>query len=302
MGKESNEEGRGPFRPETARFWVILAILAVSTAAILIKISSSHPLTISFWRLFIAWLILLPFAIMDIKNSRFRFQRKQILQLALVGLFLALHFGTWIWSFEFTKVSSSVLLVTTHPVFVALISVYWLGERLKKVAIAGIVISLLGSGFVLGGDFAVSGDALLGDVLALAGSIAVGLYLLGGSRLRSSTTLPVYGVMVYGFAMIFLLIPILFLDVELIVDDSLEYLIFAALALGPMLAGHTVYNWSLKYISPTLVSVSLLGEPVGSTILAILILGDYPWIGFYLGAPLVFVGIYFVARYPPKRD
>ena len=279
--------------------WIILAIAAISTAAILIKLSSSHPLVIAFWRLMIAWMILLPFAFRDVIYGRCLFKKQQILPLALVGLFLSLHFITWIWSFQFTKVSSSVLLVTTHPIFVAIISRFMLNERLKRIAAFGIGISLIGSILVLGGDLSISGDAFVGDILALTGSVMVGLYILGGARLRKETTLPVYAAFVYGFAMLFILIPVALLGVDLIVSDLNEYVIFMALALGPMLAGHTIYNWSLKYVSPTLVSVSMLGEPAGSTILAILILGDYPWFGFYLGSPLVFLGIYLIARYPP---
>ena len=247
----------------------------------------------------IAWMILLPFAFRDVIYGRCLFKKQQILPLALVGLFLSLHFITWIWSFQFTKVSSSVLLVTTHPIFVAIISRFMLNERLKRIAAFGIGISLIGSILVLGGDLSISGDAFVGDILALTGSVMVGLYILGGARLRKETTLPVYAAFVYGFAMLFILIPVALLGVDLIVSDLNEYVIFMALALGPMLAGHTIYNWCLKYVSPTLVSVSMLGEPAGSTILAILILGDYPWFGFYLGSPLVFLGIYLIARYPP---
>jgi drug/metabolite transporter (DMT)-like permease len=297
MNGAADKRGRGLFRPEHAKLWILVAITAVSTAAILIKLSDSHPLTIALWRLLIAWVILFPFAMRDMPGSVKNLGKKKLVALGIIGFFLAVHFGSWIWSFQYTKVSSSVLLVTTHPIFVAVASYYIFKERLPVLAILGIILSLVGSALIVGWDFSISRWALLGDSLALLGSLMAGLYILGGHRLRKDLSLPVYAFFVYGFSMLFLLIPIIAARIEILPSDPVEYLIFIGLALGPMLAGHTIYNWALKYVSPTLVSVSLLGEPVGSTILAILILNDLPWPGFYLGAPLVMLGIYAVGRY-----
>lgn len=287
------------FSEGSARYWILLSILAVSTAAILIRSSDSHPLVIAFWRLLIAYALILPFTLRSCASGE-NPSRRDIALMIFTGLALSLHFASWIWSFQFTKVSSSVLLVTTHPIFVSSISVIAFKERLRKMAIVGIAIAIMGSAIIVVSDIGMSGDALLGDLLAILGSIMAGTYILAGSRIRKRVSLPIYANVVYGSAFMFLLIAILILGIDFVPGEPVEYMIFAALAIGPMILGHTIYNWALKYISPTFVSVSLLGEPVGSTLLAILFLGEMPWAGFFIGAPLALVGIYLVGRYGRK--
>jgi drug/metabolite transporter (DMT)-like permease len=283
------------FKPEHARYWIVLAVASVSTAAILIKLSDAHPMAIAFWRLLIAWTLLLPFSIAGLLRSRERPSRMDVLLMVGVGLVLAVHFTAWIWSFQTTKVSSSVLLVTTHPVFVAAMSIYLFKEKVGKIAFAGMGIALFGSAILVLADLGISGETIVGDSLALLGSLMAGIYLLAGSRLRTRVSLGTYVNVVYGSSFLFLLAGILVLGIDPVQTDPVEYLIFAGLAIGPMILGHTLYNWTLKYVSPTVVSVSLLGEPVGSTLLAIVFLDEFPWPGFYIGAPLVLAGIYLVS-------
>ncbi len=285
------------FRQEQAPFWIIIAMAAVSTAAILIKLSESHPLTIALWRLIIAEAILLPFAIPSIRKELPLLDRRTMLGLMLVGLALAMHFTLWIWSFQFTTVASSVLLVTTHPVFVAVISFVAFGERLSSRVVAGMALALIGSVLVIGGDLSFSGEALKGNLLALGGGVMAGLYILAGSRFRKKLSLSTYAFLVYGPASLFLLAASLSTGVDLTPIEPNEYLLFLLLAVGPMLAGHTIYNWALRYVSPTVISVTLLGEPVGSSILAYLILSENPGTGALLGGPVVLLGIFLVARY-----
>ncbi len=295
------ENGKGPFRSEHAPFWIIIAMGAVSTAAILIRLSDSHPLTIALWRLLIAEAFLLPFAIPTIKRELPELDKRTLIGLVMVGLILALHFGLWIWSFQFTTVASSVLLVTTHPIFVALISYSAFGERFGPKVLIGMVLALIGSVVVIGGDLTFSGEAVKGNLLALGGGLMAGIYILAGSRFRKRLSLPTYAYLVYGPASLFLLVATLISRIEIVPVDPAEYLIFLLLALGPMLAGHTIYNWSLKFVSPTVISVTLLGEPVGSSILAMLILSEYPGTGALLGGPLVLLGIFLVARFSGKE-
>jgi drug/metabolite transporter (DMT)-like permease len=284
------------FNRSTSKLWIVVALIAVSFAAILIRLSDSHPLSIAAWRLLLADVILLPFFIWMFSRERLSIGRKQFFQLGLVGLALALHFGMWIWSFQMTKVASSVVLVTTHPLFVAAISVGLFKEKLNKIAVGGLVLALFGSFLLIAGDLTISGETLIGNLLALGGAVMAGIYILAGSRYRKKISLPSYAFIVYLWAALFILIAILIGGVEFLVEAPKEYLIFLGLAVGPMLAGHTIYNWTLKFISPTLVSVSLLGEPVGSTILAILLLNEAPGTGAVIGGPIVLIGIYLVAR------
>ncbi|MBN1539660.1 MAG: DMT family transporter [Candidatus Thermoplasmatota archaeon] len=284
------------FNRSNSRIWIFVAMAAVSIAAILIKLSTSHPLAIAAWRLLIADSILLPFFIWTIRSERFTIGRKRFFQLGLVGLALALHFAMWIWSFQMTRVSSSVVLVTTHPLFVAIISVSLFNEKLNAKAVLGMIIALAGSFLLIAGDLTMSFKTLTGNLLALGGAVMAGIYILAGSRFRKDISLPGYAFIVYLWAALFLLIAIFVGGVRFLSDSPTEYLILFGLAAGPMLAGHTIYNWALRYVSPTFVSVSLLGEPVGSTILAVLILAEMPGWGAIIGGPIVLFGIYLVAR------
>ena len=301
MENGDEEASFGPFRPGTANAWIAVAILAVSTAALFIKLSSSHPIAIAFWRLLIAQIVIAPMAIFKMRSRSQRPSIATILKLSVVGLALALHFSMWIWSFQFTTVASSVLLVTTHPIFVATLAYLLFKEKLSRIGIIGMIAALVGSMIIMGGDLTVSRISLTGNLLAFGGALMAGLYILSGRRFRRELNLWVYVFFVYGFAMLFLLIFSLYLKANLLVTDPSEYLLFGALALGPMLLGHTVYNWALRYVSPTLVSVSLLGEPIGSTLLALIFLGETPYIGAIVGAPIVLAGIYLVAKRSKKQ-
>ena len=272
MKNGDDEVAFGPFRPGNANLWIVVAILAVSTAALFIKLSSSHPITIAFWRLLIAQIVIAPIAIYKLRHRANRPSLSTVGKLIVVGLALALHFSMWIWSFQYTSVASSVLLVTTHPIFVATLAYLLLRERLSRIGMVGLVIALMGSIIIMGGDLTASSISLSGNLLAFGGALMAGIYILSGRKFRRGIDLWVYVFIVYGAAMFFLLIFALYLGADLIVTDPTEYLLFGALALGPMLLGHTVYNWALRYVSPTLVSVSLLGEPIGSTFLAFLFL------------------------------
>ncbi len=300
---KSGDEGAsfGPFRPGYANVWIAVAILAVSTAALFIKLSSSHPITIAFWRLLIAQIVITPIAILKMRSRKERPSITTILKLSVVGLALALHFSMWIWSFQFTTVASSVLLVTTHPIFVATLAYLLFKEKLSRMGMVGMIAALVGSMIIMGGDLTVSEISLTGNLLAFGGALMAGLYLLSGRRFRRELNLWVYVFFVYGSAMFFLLIFSFYVGANLLVTDPSEYLLFGALALGPMLLGHTVYNWALRYVSPTLVSVSLLGEPIGSTLLAFIFLGETPYIGAIVGAPIVLAGIYLVAKRSENR-
>ncbi len=296
MGNGDDEASFGPFRPGYANAWIAVAILAVSTAALFIKLSSSHPIAIAFWRLLIAQIVIAPIAIFKMRSRAQRPSITTMLKLSVVGLALALHFSMWIWSFQFTTVASSVLLVTTHPIFVATLAYLLFKEKLSRMGIIGMIAALVGSMIIMGGDLTVSRISLTGNLLAFGGALMAGLYILSGRRFRRELNLWVYVFFVYGSAMLFLLIFSLYVGADLLVTEPSEYLLFGALALGPMLLGHTVYNWALKYVSPTLVSVSLLGEPIGSTLLALIFLGETPYIGAIVGALIVLVGIYLVAK------
>ncbi len=287
---------------------ILFGIFAVSTASILIRYAQKDApsLVIAAYRLAIATLILAPSALTRRRAELRSLSRREVGWALLSGLFLALHFATWITSLEYTSVASSVVLVSTTPLFVALLGPALLGERLARLASVGLILALLGGAVVglsdtcslsrLGlvcpplRDF-VQGPAFLGDLLALCGAFAGACYMIIGRRLRGHVSLISYIFLVYGMAAL-VLIAIMFAFGQTPWGYPAQaYLWFLLLALVPQLLGHSTFNWALGYLSAVFVSLTLLGEPVGSTILAYFILGEKPTVLKLFGAILILTGI-----------
>jgi len=274
---------------------LIVSIAAVSTASILIRISSAPPLAIAAYRMIISTLILAPFLLLSGPRRWRSLDRIVLVKLMCVGLFLALHFATWISSLALTSVTSSVIFVHLDPIFVALLSYLILGEKISGRMLLGIVIAISGAIMIALGDIGLGETNLQGDLLALIGAIMLGLYILSGRRLRQSLDLLSYVVPVYATAAMILTASCLATGIPLEYPLR-EYVIFASIALVPMIFGHTLYNWALKYLKASLVSTSLLGEPVGASILAYIILGEKPTPPALVGALITLIGIYICIR------
>jgi len=213
----------------------------------------------------------------------------------LAGVFLGIHFGTWITSLAYTSVAASVTIVTSNPIWVALAGWLWLGERLSSRTVAGIVIATLGGALIGLGD--ASGSAagkapLLGDALALVGAWAVsGYFLLGREAQRRGLSIGQYVAVAYAVAALVLLpLPAL---------AGTPYLgwpwgVYAAalgMALVSQLIGHTSFNWAIRYVSPVLVTLAILFEPLGSGLLAYLFFGEMPPPLVFAGAAVLIVGV-----------
>jgi drug/metabolite transporter (DMT)-like permease len=292
---------------------IAIGILAVSTASIFIRYAQEYAgsLAIAAFRLTIASLVLAPPALLNKRQELRSLQPPQLLLALLSGLFLALHFITWITSLEYTSVASSVVLVSTAPLFVAVLAPLALKEPLARLAVWGLVLALVG-GIVVGlsdtcrldgftiacpplADF-VRGQAFLGDLLALAGAVTAAGYVLIGRKLRSKLSLISYIFTVYSVAAA-LLIGVMFAFGEVPWGYPFQaYIWFALLALVPQLIGHSSFNWALGYLSAAFVSITLLGEPIGSTILAYVLLGETPSSLKIFGAILIFIGILVASR------
>jgi drug/metabolite transporter (DMT)-like permease len=219
----------------------------------------------------------------------------------VIGVILATHFSLWITSLKMTSVASSVILVTAHPVLVAPVSFYFLKEKLSWVNALGIAISLAGVATLVIGNygFAAFGlDTIEGNILALLGGIAAGLYILGGRKLRKTVSTVSYAFVVYAVGTITLFFICLALNAPVYNLTITDYEIILLMALVSGIFGHTLYNWSLGYIRASVMSVALLGEPIGSSLLAYAI----PWIhqepSLYtvVGGGIILVGIYLTAR------
>lgn len=266
-----------------------IGIVAISTASIFIKLCDAPALVIAAYRMTLASLLLLPFA--GYRRVWKGWSRNEIGWLILSGIFLALHFAFWIASLKFTSVASSVVLVSTNPLFVGLGAWLFFKEPAGKNLILGITLSILGSGVISLGDMSISSDALMGDGLALLGAITASGYLLIGRKMRKGQDLLSYIFPVYSAAAIVLIILSLISQKPFFGFSSSTYLYLFLLALVPQLIGHTTFNWALKYLPASMVAIAILGEPVGSTILAFFILGEGLTPLKILGGILIFAGI-----------
>ncbi len=225
--------------------------------------------------------------------------------MGLIGVILAVHFSFWITSLKMTSVSSSVILVTAHPILVGPISHYFLNERLSKKNISGILLSFSGVIILVYGNYGFSLgsiDSLEGNILAFLGGIAAGLYILGGRFLRKQISVVTYAVIVYGVGTIVLFFITLFSQSPLFGLSSRDLGLIAVMALVSGIFGHTLYNWSLAHLRASVASVALLGEPIASSLFAMII----PWIqqipsGYtVIGGIIILSGIYLTTQNKKK--
>ncbi len=298
-------------RPAALPLVLALAIVGISVSGPLARLANAPPLAIAVWRLTLSLVIVAVPLLASGAWREWRGLSRRDLAIALAaGFFLALHFWSWIASLGMTSVAASVLLVNLHPVVIVLGGALWLGERPTRAQLLGIAIALIGAGIVVAPDLlagagaataaathspaatlAVASNPALGNVLALLGAVTVGLYYLAGRRLRQQLSLWPYVALVYGACWLVLLLFALQQRVPLWPYAPRELGIFALIALGPMLAGHTGFNWALKYVPAVVVSVALLAEPVGAGLIAWIALGERPGVSTLVGGVVVLAGL-----------
>ena len=272
---------------------VAVGVLAVSAAAIFIRLAEAPAIAVAFWRCALGAALLLPPALV----RRDRFPRGRDLWVGIAsGIALGAHFGFWISSLDHTSVAASVVLVSTQPVFVAILAYLIFGERTSPLSFAGILAALVGTA-IIAGDDTVGSAALLGNALALAGAVTVAVYVLVGrySRTGGIGVLP-YSVVVYSAAALALLPVALVLDVQLWGYSGETWFWLWAITLGPQLMGHTVFNWALRYVEASVISGTILAEPVISSLLAWLILSETPGLPTILGGCVVLIGLFLLLR------
>ncbi len=288
-----NRADAPPFNPSLA---LVSGVLAVSTGAIFARLAEAPALVIAAYRLGLASVILAPIAWWQARDELLSLRKKDYLLAILAGLFLALHFGTWISSLDYTSVANSVVLVNTNPLWVGVLTPLISKDRLTLLTKIGIVISVMGGITIGAGDFVAGGQALWGDFLALLGGICAALYLLLGRNLRRELSLLAYVVLCYGSAAIILWTSVLVMRLPIAGFSTETYAAFAAMALISQIIGHSSYNWALKWFSASLIAVSLLGEPIGATILAYIIFAESLTWAKSIGGGLILAGIYLAAR------
>lgn len=288
------------------------AILAVSTASIFIRFAQQDTpsLVIAALRLTCAAVLLAPLALVRHREELTNLSRAEVSLGAISGVFLAVHFATWITSLEYTSIASSVVFVSTGPLWVAILSPVLLNERLSRLALIGLAVAILG-GIVIGLSDAcrwddglrcpelgrvMQGRAVWGNFLALIGAWTVSGYLIIGRKLRAKMSLIPYIFLVYSMSATALLIFMFAAGYSPLGYPGKSYVWIFLLALFPQLIGHSTYNWVLRYIPATLVAGVTLIEPISSAVLAYFVLSESPSTGVLAGGLLILFGIYLASR------
>jgi len=272
-------------------FALISGILAVSTGAIFAKLADAPAIVIAAYRVGLATLVLAPIAFWKAREELSALSYADLMRAMIAGGFLALHFGTWISSLNYTSVANSVVLVNTNPLWVGLLSPFVTGERVKPVVYVGIIMSVIGATIIGIENAGTAGEGLIGDFLALLGGICASAYLLLGRNLRKRLSLISYVFVCYGSAAFILWIVVIVSGMAITGYGANTVFLFWAMALVPQLIGHTSYNWALKWFSTGVIAVSLLGEPIGSTIMAYFIFDEGLSVQKLIGAIIILSAI-----------
>lgn len=297
---------------------VLFGILSVSTSSIFIRFAqadSVNSFVIAGSRLLVASLVLTPIALTKHRLELRNISKKDLAYGAISGFFLAFHFFSWITSLEYATIVSSVVLVTTTPLWVAVLAPIFLREKINSTMGLGIIIALVGGVLIAMADGCVwagglvcedlstitQGGSFYGNFLATFGAWMAAGYILIGRRLRSKLSLIPYIFIVYGFAAIFSLIFILSAGYKITGFQHSTYGWLILLGLVPQLFGHSSFNWALRYLNATMVSVMLLGEPIGSTILGFIIFKEVPDALTLFGGGLILAGIFVTSAATGKK-
>jgi drug/metabolite transporter (DMT)-like permease len=252
---------------------LFIGVIAISFSSIFIKWSSAPASIQGMYRLLFTVLLMIPFGIRRISEFR-RISIKNMLLLGLSGFFLALHFLLWMGSLKYTTVASSTIILALEPVFIWCGAYFLFKERISAFARLSMMIAIVGAGLIGWGDISVSSTNLFGDLLSFVGTLAVAVHMLLGQKLLSQVSPYVYNLSLFSSATIVFALYNLFIEVSFTNYANQEWGIFLLLAIVPTIFGHMLFNWLLQYISATTVSMSILGEPVGASILAFLLLHE----------------------------
>lgn len=289
---------RGATEPPPARLLALLALGVVSVAfsSILIRAAEAPAMSIAFYRNAIAAAILLPIALVRHRDELGSLGRRGWATALLAGALLAAHFALWIPSLSYTTVAASTVLVTTTPVWVALLG-RAMGERVSRRTGIGIGLTLAGAVMISGGDYGVSARAAFGDLLALAGAVAAAGYLLAGRSLRQRISLTTYTGIAYTTTAAILAVVVWFApEAGFTGFEPRVWVLFLLMALVPQIGGHTVFNYLLGHVEAATVAIAVTGEPVVASALALVFFGEVPGWAAVAGGVTILAGIWVVIR------
>lgn len=286
----------------TTKTYLILfaGVFALSTSAIFVKLADAPSAVIAFYRLLIAGLILLPLLFYN-TNSRsefFQLTRKQWKQITASGLFLALHYVLWFESLNYTSIASSTMIVCLQPLFSLALDRLISNKNISKNALLGCTVSLIGCAIIGWGDFQISGQSLWGDILAFVAGGVIALYFFVGETVRKEISAITYSVLSYLISAFILMLYIIFMNNSFTNYTELTWHAFIGLALISTIGGQFVFNLLLKNVPASAVTMAILGEPIGTCILAYFILHEAITMQQFIGMVVIMLGmtVYFYKK------
>lgn len=270
---------------------IFIGVISVSLSAIFMKLASAEAGVIAFYRMLFSVLIMAPLFFWKYTNEIKELRTRDWLFSSVAGIFLAFHFILWFESLNYTSVASSTVLVTLQPLFAFVGTYFFFKETITMKTIFAGAIAIVGSILISWGDFKLSGTAFYGDVLALVACVLVTAYFLFGQDVRKRLSLVTYTMIVYTVSTITLFIYVLINGESFGPYSTMDWIWFILLAIVPNLFGHTLFNWSIKYVSTNVVSIAILFEPIGAAVLAFFIFKEYLIATQIIGGLIVIVGI-----------
>jgi len=275
-------------------WWLLLAILCVGPAAVLIRLANAPPITVAFYRMLVAATTIAAIVLVRRGRDLVGMDRAVFWRSAASGTLLALHFGSWISSLSHTPVANSVLIVTTQPVFAALLGVWYLREKVRPAAFAAIALALAGAAVISGGNPRIGG--WYGDLLALIGAVMAASYLVVGRQVRRTASTLGYVLIAYSTAAVVLGFWAIAIHSPLAGFPASSWFWMILAGLGPSVIGHTLYNRALKHFSAHTVATTILGEPLVASAMAALILSEFPSPWALLGTVPIVAGVVWAVR------
>jgi drug/metabolite transporter (DMT)-like permease len=275
-----------------------VGIMSVSSGSIFVRLADAHPFVKGAYRMGIASLIIAPFALLFYRGEYRRLTKRDAGLTLLAGAFLALHFATWITSLDYTSVASSVVLVDTIPIWVALINMVFGSQRPSRAMWFCVLLSFAGAALVAYSDSSSSssGSGLWGDFLAVAGGMAAAAYIALGGEARKKLSVVPYAALCYSTAGVLLWALSLGMGLRISGFTNVTWGALAGIAVFAQVIGHSSYNWALGSFSTGFIAIALLGEPLGAAIIAYFLFGEVPAPVALVGMAMIITSIVMAAR------
>lgn len=272
---------------------LFLGVFALSTSAIFVKLADAPATITAFYRMFFATIMLLPLLLIQQKNRKelFSVSKKHWGIGLLSGVFLAIHYVLWFESLNYTSIASSTVIVTLQPLFSVVGGYFLFKERFHKGAVTGCIVAITGSMIIGWQDFQISGQALFGDILAFIAAGVITGYFFIGQHVRKEMSLVLYSVIGYGSSTIFLGIFAFVQQISFFNYSVDTWWSFIGLAFVATILGQTIFNWLLKWMSTSVISMSILGETIGTCILAYLIFDEVISLQQGIGIAIILIGL-----------